>query len=326
VGNLKCAMVTAGIGYCIVSWGAAYIYVPAIFPQIKNTSDKMFSDWLNNLGQVLSPYLNSPVLVLGDFNARSRVWDLGTPNEKGDILMEWMVGLDFVLLNRGWMPTTFHARRESVVDTSWANPAAESWVKNWQVDAEILSDHRPIVIGLSRSKELIQQRIKASKRFPRWSVTRLDVDKLEAGALVAAWVPIPEALGAEMFTSRLTEILEDVCNCAMPRAASFGGNAHPLYWWNEGIARLRAVCVRARCALWRRRKRASQEVLLEMRANLKRARRELRREIGRSKRLAWRELLTTLESDPWGRPYRVVLKRVRWPQFVRSLRRNFWTG
>jgi len=312
VGNLECAVVTAGIGFCIVSWGAAYICSCYFSP---NTTDEMFGDWLNNLGQVLSPYRNSPVLILGDFNARSRVWDLGTPNGKGDVLMEWMAGLDFVLLNRGWIPTTFHARGQFVVDTSWANPAAESWIRSWRVDmhAEILSDHRPIIIGLGRSKEQNRRRIRASKRFPRWSINRLDVDKLEAGALGASWASIPEAFGAERFTSRLVEILEEVCNCAMPRAALSGGNTRPLYWWNEGIARLRAECVRARRTLWRRRKRAPQEAILEMRANLRRARRELRREIGRSKRLAWRELLNTLESDPWGRPYRVVLKRVRAP-------------
>jgi len=82
-----------------------------------------FTDWLDGLGTALSPFLGSPTMILGDFNARSIAWDNGV-NERGDPLLDWMSGFDFTLLNRDRAPTTFHPRGVSSVDTSWANRGA----------------------------------------------------------------------------------------------------------------------------------------------------------------------------------------------------------
>jgi len=98
VSNLECAPVIAGAGFCLISWGDLYIYSCYFSP---NIVDAEFANWLDRLGTVLTPYLGSPVILLGDFNARSRAWDLGTPNDRGGILIDWTAGLNFCLLNRG---------------------------------------------------------------------------------------------------------------------------------------------------------------------------------------------------------------------------------
>jgi hypothetical protein len=41
------------------------------------------------------------------------------------------------------------------------------------------------------------------------------------------------------------------------------------------------------------------------------ARSPLQQAIKEAKRRAWDELLATLDSDPWGRPYRLVLNKLR---------------
>ena len=41
----------------------------------------------------------------------------------------------------------------------------------------------------------------------------------------------------------------------------------------------------------------------------KEIRRQLKKEIARSKKTAWAEYCKILESDPWGKPYRTVMKR-----------------
>jgi len=73
----------------------------------------------------------------------------------------------------------------------------------------LLSDHRPIIVSLGRDRRVDQHRFKISKRLPRWTTSRLDVDRIEAGALTATWIPISDNLDAENFISRLTEILMD---------------------------------------------------------------------------------------------------------------------
>jgi len=82
VRNMECALVARGEGYCMVSWGDWYICAYYFSPNHANIE---FMRWLNDLGTVLLPYTSYPVLILGDFNARSLVWDV---NGKGDLLSE----------------------------------------------------------------------------------------------------------------------------------------------------------------------------------------------------------------------------------------------
>lgn len=49
----------------------------------------------------------------------------------------------------------------------------------------------------------------------------------------------------------------------------------------------------------------------ETRTELRRARAELRGAIRKTKDKAWGELLSTLEADPWGRPYRMATRKLR---------------
>lgn len=61
----------------------------------------------------------------------------------------------------------------------------------------------------------------------------------------------------------------------------------------------------------RGRHRLSPEAVADLRRAYGRANRLLKREIRKAKTGAWRELLATLDEDPWGLPYRIVLKRLR---------------
>jgi len=42
-------------------------------------------------------------------------------------------------------------------------------------------------------------------RLHRWSMARLDPDRLEAGALAASWAPLSNDLRAEQFASRIRD-------------------------------------------------------------------------------------------------------------------------
>lgn len=44
---------------------------------------------------------------------------------------------------------------------------------------------------------------------------------------------------------------------------------------------------------------------------LKECRKDVRRAIGKAKREAWNELLSSLDRDPWGRPYKIVLNKIK---------------
>jgi len=94
VRNLECVLVASGEGFCIVSWGEAFICSCYFSP---NRTLEAFEDWLNALEVSLTPFLRSPIYVLGDFNARHGAWDLGGFNDRGGPLVDTMVGLDFLI-------------------------------------------------------------------------------------------------------------------------------------------------------------------------------------------------------------------------------------
>jgi len=74
------------------------------------------------------------------------------------------------------------------------------------------------------------RRARNSKRLPRWIASKFDKDRLEAGTVAAFWALISDNFGVAVFMDRITEALTDICDCAMPRAASTGGRNRPIYW------------------------------------------------------------------------------------------------
>lgn len=57
--------------------------------------------------------------------------------------------------------------------------------------------------------------------------------------------------------------------------------------------------------------RASAEELSELESKYREAKKELRKAIKKAKTESWKELMATIEKDPWGLPYKVVLRKLK---------------
>lgn len=195
------------------------------------------------------------------------------------------------------------------MDLSWATPAATCMIRDWKVitDLEQLSDHRyiSIKIGPSAPTTGCERR---PKRKPRWALKKLDEDSFVAVILATEWSrsclteedPQEGAL-------RLKDTMTRACNSSMPRIKQCPRRT--TYWWNEEIAEMRRKAIRlirrvARCKSNVIQRNAAKE---EYRA----AKKSLSVAIKRAKAGAWTELLHTLHEDPWGRPYKLVLNKLR---------------
>jgi len=109
-------------------------------------------------------------------------------------MLEWAGSFGLILLNRGGgAPTTFHPRGTSVPDTSWASPAAYTKVSGWRVLplSEILTDHRPIEIGVGAEPGPSVKKGGVKTEFPRWAIAKLNEESLEIGILAATWLTLP---------------------------------------------------------------------------------------------------------------------------------------
>lgn len=90
---------------------------------------------------------------------------------------------------------------------------------------------------------------------------------------------------------------------------SIRNNRRQSFWWSDDIARLRAIAVQARRRVTRSRR--NRNLINDAESAYRLAKRALRIAIKRAKNKAWSELIATIDKDPWGLPYKIVLGKLR---------------
>jgi len=269
----------------------------------------VFEAALGEVEGVVRSSLPGPVLVMGDFNAKSAVWGCPYGDRRGETLLDWAGLLGLTLLNEGTVVTCVRPQGEFIVDLTWASPAALRMVA---AELETLSDHRYIELGLTARRPLAGTMVEEERW---WSLARLNPDLLMASVHASLWVwgeEVQSWEGLEELALRFRKALWGACDASMPRVRR-GCGRRSAYWWTEEIAKLREVLVQARRRLQRhlRRRNRDEAGIERARGEYREARCSLGAAIGRSKAAAWEDLISSLNEDPWGRPYRLVLNKLR---------------
>uniref|UniRef100_A0ABD2W600 Reverse transcriptase domain-containing protein n=2 Tax=Trichogramma kaykai TaxID=54128 RepID=A0ABD2W600_9HYME len=245
-----------------------------------------------------------PLVIAGDFNAWSTEWGCRATRPRAPILLDSLALLDAVLLNTGDVPTFNGRQGSSVVDLTFVSESLAPRVLSWTVSGWYThSDHQAIVFEIEDAGTSTRP---STRQSCRWNARTLDADRFSAvmsGASVA-----PGA--AEDMASSLMDIITGACDASMSRANP-RRRREPVYWWTAEIADLRRSCLRARRLFQRSRGRQDEEAHS---ANYAAKRRLLRVAIKTSKRRCWRQLCDEVDSDIWGKPYRIAMSRLRCPQ------------
>lgn len=148
------------------------------------------------------------------------------------------------------------------------------------------------------------------KKYIKWSHKKMNIE-LFRETLEVKCEDVPIFNTAKEAARWLLESFTDACNFSMPWVKKT--RRRQAYWWNSMIAELRVKCKDAR-KKWQRQKRrcnVSQAQIEEAEIAYRAARILARNEINRSKARAWEELIQSINDDPWGLPYKVMLKRLR---------------
>lgn len=245
----------------------------------------------------------APVAITGDFNAWAVEWGSKVTKKRGQALLEAFTVLNLTLLNDGKKPTFVRGEKSSVIDLTFVSSGIAKGDNRWRVmDTCTLSDHLAICWTVQRHQRC-ETHAPRRRGFAGWRANTFDADAL------AVCMPEGGAEGktAETKTDYVMKKVASACDAAMLRRRN--GNQHkPVYWWNNNIAQLRAKSNRARRLAQRARKKPS---FAELEVAFKRARAELTKAIKCSKRQCWTALIEEVESDPWGRPYKVVMTKLR---------------
>ncbi|XP_043502780.1 uncharacterized protein LOC122524534 [Polistes fuscatus] len=305
-GGGTCSLVRRGLFFVAAKWGDSLV-VSVYFPPSEDISK--FCRLLDELEELLGSFPTLPALVAGDFNARSHRWDPeGRSNLRGELLCMWANRSNLSLGNQVGHPTCVRPQGSSVIDLTWGSPTAIVRLSDWRVDeAESLSDHLYVIFNYRREAAGFRSLCSRERIFPRWDARAVDEDRLAAALVSADWTRNNSASGEDL-VRWLNSSLTRACDIGMSRVRTGVNRGSVVPWWSREIAALRREAMLSRRRYQRARRSGDLARIGECLHNRREAKRGLVRAIRRAKASAWRDFLTTIEEDPWGRPYKLVMK------------------
>lgn len=265
------------------------------------------SDFLNRLSR-LEEHIksgNTPVFIGGDFNSKSPEWQSDKLDKRGAAVSEMIASLDLIVLNRGNSPTFRRGESGTIIDITVASASLAAKTNKWEVlEDETLSDHQYIVSEINGVRSVYHE----SRTKSRWNTRKLNmeaiIEALERMKTSTSLSQLIDHTDLDIVVARLSEILTHVCNAGMPKNKTPCKSRKPAYWWNEEIASLRTRCLRAKRVATRKK---GDNVSMNL---YREARKDLKDAIKNSKRKSWDALCSEINNDPWGLPYRIVMKKL----------------
>jgi len=203
------------------------------------------------------------------------------------------------------------------VDITMVSPSAAQRVSCWRVvedmRGETLSDHLyiEVVVGTTR-QQVHRSSTEGEGRRQEMGPHEIERGEPRDRAVSVTWgLQDGEGEGdIHQEVDWLVTTMHRVCDEAMPRVKS-----HPprraTYWWTDELAELRRSSVHARRALSRIPRQGNPEEREAALAVYREARCALSRAIRKCRAKCWDDKLSSLNTDPWGRPYKIMLKRHR---------------
>jgi len=245
-----------------------------------------------------------PVVVAGDFNAKSRAW--GSPREdpRGSLLADLLASLDAAVCNNGQSPTFVRGQSQSHIDITFVSASIQDSVSNWEVrEEESLSLHRYITFDVGSANTARTQPSRG------WATNKIEATQLKA-TLARLADSLPETAAVSTVADSLVEWMTQAADRCVPKRQQGNGRS-PVPWWSEHIGSLRKECLKARRQFQRKRLRLGEDRSREYEEIWKGKRKQLALAIKEAKEKCWSDLIATVDKDPWGKPYKIVMKRLR---------------
>jgi len=301
-----------------------------------NKTRAEFEDFLRRLeDKVRAVEPGVPVLITGDFNARSASWGDWCHDTRGDDLSTLFDSLGLQVLNEGSKPTFVGRGRGSIVDLTVVSESIVSRTSGWRVCDEIesMSDHQYLAFELETGRNRTPPN---AHNLRGWKTNgNISGQDIEVGLLLAEWTGyralFAASANAQQRARAVHESITTACDFALQRVSSTPPGKPPVHWWNVEIAAKRKACVAAKRAKTRcvaklhlRRNRGQdstpeEEAVAVANVCYKEARKCLKTAIAASKESCWMEMLETIDVDPWGKPYKLVTRKLQGPSATANM-------
>ncbi|XP_070144941.1 uncharacterized protein [Drosophila kikkawai] len=237
--RLRMSNIQVADGFVRAEVGGYCIYSCYLAPSLPL---EVFSGILDDLSSDLRG--RPKVIVGGDFNAWAQEWGSVSTNARGRAVLEAFASTDVVLLNDGERHTFVRAGAVSIIDLTFVSGAISQTARWGFCDAYTGSDHEAILCSVGGPERAALRPSKAYR--PDTLCTQAFTNALDSMAAEATG-------GANEMANRIATTLEHACDQSMRQRGSFRRNHRPVFWWSDVIADLRSTCLRARRQLTRAR-------------------------------------------------------------------------
>jgi len=270
----------------------------------------------NHIDKQVLNYINKfpNVIMCGDFNAHHRLWDVGTPNQNGYILADFIENNEYTILNLT-KPTHVTLNKElktSLIDLTITSSSISHKCCVNVTNSFLGSDHCVIDIKIN----VIAQ---ASKRLPRWAFNRAD------------WKGFHQLCDSEInqglisnsihdFYRNLISTIFDIATRTIPITKMNDKISVP--WWNKSCE----VAVKNKKHAFNRmmRTRDPQDIIV-----FKRARAKAKVVLNDAQKATWQNYCSTLSTTTkLGQVWTTInkFKRQQTDRYIPTLHQNGITG
>ena len=265
-----------------------------------------FESYLLNLGNDIRKH-QKPVVLAGDLNAKSAAWGSPKDDKRGDALAEWLTERDMIILNKGNKPTFVRGGQESFIDITSCDEKLAPYIAEWRVtDEETLGCHQMVRYKISAA---MGKPVNTEKPVGGWRYAEGRTDIFAQN--MKTCIEHQMKRGVDLDENALTQTITKACDLTYTRKEAGVRGRRAVYWWNAEIGRIRTECIRLKRNLTRTNKK--KESTAEQRAcaqvAYRRMRLELKINILNAKKHAWKNLIEQLDSDIWGKGYKIVTKK-----------------
>lgn len=232
-------------------------------------------------------------ILAGDLNSRSAAWGSNKTNKRGNILLETVDEMNLIPVNSSGKFSFERNGRRSQIDIISADKITYKRIKS----SKILTDDS------------------GSDHFYLFHKISVDKRQYDDKMILETYTGDGTLSDAPPFMNydESCEYIRAVhlaCEAAMSKKNRTNFKKEPNPWWSDEISTLRKKLNKSR-RLYQRAKKKDKSNSKILEEEYKNYRKKLKYKIEDGKKAAWKALCEEVEKDIWGRPYKVIMNKIK---------------